>query len=49
MPVYPAKLPESIRNDPKRTAELKLYDYFKENLQLPPHDLLLGLDTIVTN
>ncbi len=32
MPVYPAKLPESIRNDPKRVAELKLYDYFKENL-----------------
>ena len=32
MPVYPAKLPESIRNNPKRAAELKLYDYFQENL-----------------
>ncbi len=32
MPVYPTKLPESTRNDPKKTAELKLYDYFKENL-----------------
>lgn len=32
MPVYPTKLPASIRKDPFRTAELKLYDYFKENL-----------------
>ena len=32
MPVYPAKLPESIRNNPKQAAELKLYDYFQENL-----------------
>jgi len=32
MPVYPPKLPESVRNDPKRSAELKLYYYFKENL-----------------
>ncbi|MDW7730427.1 MAG: NERD domain-containing protein [Bacillota bacterium] len=32
MPVYPSKLPASLREDPLRTSELKLYDYFKENL-----------------
>ena len=45
MPVYPTKLPSSIRGNPLRTAELKLYDYFKENLS-PDHAAIYNTEWI---
>jgi len=45
MPVYPTKLPASIRENTLRTAELKLYDYFKENLS-PDHTAIYNTEWI---
>ncbi|MDY6826625.1 MAG: nuclease-related domain-containing protein [Bacillota bacterium] len=45
MPIYPTKLPTSMRNDPKKTAELMLYDYFKENLS-PDDAAIYSVDRI---
>ena len=45
MPVYPTKLPAIIRQDPFRTAELKLYDCFKENLP-PDHAVIYNTEWI---